>query len=407
MYKEPIKLVDDTRRCSGCGACMTVCAHQAIRMVEDSRGCKYPVIDDRVCVGCGRCRQVCSYHKPGTARASQKAYAAYGIDTGLVKRSASGGMFASLAMSWLRAGGLIAGAVMDVDDGVQVYHILSGKAEDVSRMQGSKYVHSDAWRCYGDVLAMLRSGRQVLFSGTPCQVAAVKALSGDPDNLTTIDLICHGVPPAAMLDDYVKLLGKRLHGRVEGLSFRDKSISRDFCARIDVRRGKKRRSYYLRSGILSFYKYFLQGMTYRDNCYTCPYARMERVSDVTIGDYWGIEKQHGEDIRAGRMPERKDWSCVLANTEKGQRLLDAHAGEIVTYASQAEWIARENHQLQHPTAEPEGRSALIRRYRKDGYAGVEADFMRQCGGKLRYHFRLYRQVRENDKARKTNEGSAT
>ena len=406
MNKERIELVPDTAKCSGCGACMAACPRQAIAMQEGQYGCMYPVIDEAACIRCGQCLRICPYHAPENPTVPQAAFAAAGTEEEVVRNSASGGIFAMLALDWISKGGLVAGAVMDCAEGVQVYHVLSGKAEDVARMQGSKYVQSDAWRCYGEVMAALREGKQVLFSGTPCQIAAIRQLTGNPEHLTTIDLICHGVPPVKMLDEYVRLLGRRFRGQISGFTFRDKSVRRDFCARIDVQRGRKR-SYYLRSSILSFYKHFLTGTFYRENCYSCPYARLERVSDLTIGDYWGIETWHAQDVRNGKMPVRKDWSCVLVNTEKGQQLLDVHGGALALYASKAEWAAQENHQLRRPSARPAEREALLARYEQGGYAAVEEDFMRQCGGKLRYHVRFLRQLRQNARARREDKGSGT
>ncbi len=399
MKKKPIRLYEDPRQCSGCGACLTVCPKQAIRMVEGSYGCKYPVIRAADCVGCGKCKEICAYQSLRAKVQPVAAYAAVGKDDELVKHSASGGLFASIATQWIRDGGLVAGAVMDVNPDVQVYHLLSEREEDIRRMQGSKYAQSDAWRCYGDVFAALKNGKRVLFTGTPCQVAAVKALTGDPDNLTTIDLICHGVPPVKLLNDYVQLLGRRFRGKVTGFVFRDKSVQREFCARIDVQRGKKQRSYYLRSSVLSYYRHFLKGTLYRENCYSCPYARQERISDVTIGDYWGVTKFHAEDFAAGRMPQRGDWSCALVNTDKGTMLLKICGVKLALYPSQLEWVAEQNHQLRHPSAEPEDRKKAVQRYETAGYTAVEVDFVRANGGKLRYLVRLYRQIRENERAR--------
>lgn len=407
MNKECINLVPDAAKCSGCGACMAVCPRRAIDMREGTHGCKYPVINENACIGCGKCVQTCPYHEPDPARSPRRAYAAAGKVADVVRSSASGGVFASLALSWIQQGGLVAGAVMDCAEQVKVYHVLSGEAEDVRRMQGSKYVQSDAWRCYGEAAAALKAGRQVLFSGTPCQVAAVRQLTGDPQNLTTIDLICHGVPPVKLLDEYVALLGKRFRGKIVGFTFRDKSVGRNFCARLDVQRGKRRRSYYLRSSILSFYRHFLNGALYRENCYSCPYARMERVADLTIGDYWGVETQHAEEIQSGRMPVRDDWSCVLVNTDKGQRLLDSHGGALALYPSTPEGVAKENHQLRHPSVKPDSRDKLLEDLEKGGYAAIEDAFVQSCGGNLRYHVRMLKQLRENEKARKNCEGSAT
>ncbi len=390
MNGEKINLVPEASACSGCGACMTVCPKAAISMQEAADGCKYPVIDPSLCVGCQKCLKICAYRQEQGSQLPQAAYAAVGKDDELVENSASGGVFASLALSWIRSGGLVAGAVMDLTDGVQVYHVLSDCEADIRRMQGSKYVQSDAWRCYAQILEATKEGRQVLFSGTPCQVAAVKKLTGNPDNLTTIDLICHGVPPVKMLNEYVQLLEKRFNGKVESFRFRDKSQKKNFTAGLDVRYGKMMRRFYLRSHDLSFYKHFLESANYRENCYNCPFARLERGADLTIGDYWGIEKQHADDFETGRMPKTDAWSSILVNTEKGSRLLNEHAREILLYASNPEWVAAENHQLQYPTPVPEGRSMLFRIYEQEGYKGVEKAFVKTRGGWLKYHLRLWR-----------------
>ncbi len=392
MDREKINLVPDKEKCSGCGACAAICAQNAITMQEDQTGCKYPSVDETLCLQCGRCMKVCSYREAPDVQMPLAAYAACGRDCEQVRHSASGGIFAALAQSWIQKGGAAAGAVMDIDRHVKVYHVLSDRPEDIRRMQGSKYAQSDAWRCYRDVTAALKAGKQVLFSGTPCQVAAVRALTGNPDNLTTIDLICHGVPPVRMLDEYLHLLEKRFGGKITDFSFRDKKAGRDYCARFVLRRGRTERALYLSSSMLSYYKHFLQGMNCRENCYTCPYAKLERNSDVTIGDYWGVEKQHQLDFQSGKMPNRKDWSCVLVNTEKGERLMEKHAGMIERYRSSAEAIAQENHQLCHPTKRPEQRDELLNLYCSGGYAALEKQFLHSVGG-LRYYFRLLKQLR--------------
>ncbi len=396
MNDDFIRLVERAEECSGCGACMAACPKQAISMQPGPKGCVYPVIDHEMCIRCGKCLRICEY-RGGQVGGSepQAVYAAAGTQADLVRDSASGGIFASLAMAWIARGGLVAGAVMDCDGGVQVYHILSGKEEDVCRMQGSKYVQSDAWRCYGDVQAALRAGKPVLFSGTPCQTAAVRSLTGNPENLVTVELICHGVPPVKMLDEYARILSRRFRGMLAGFTFREKRIPKSFCARLEFRRGGRQSSLYLRSHELSFYKHFLEGAIYRENCYTCPYAKLERASDLTIGDYWGVEKYHAEDIASGQMENRRDWSCILVGSDKGAELLKACGQTLTLHPSRLEWAAAENHQLRHPTQNPDSRAELLCRYERGGYAAVEEAFIRQNGGRLRYALRVMKQLRKN------------
>ena len=384
-------LYTSKKNCSACGACVAICPMQAVSMAADDTGCLYPVIDPERCIHCGACHRVCDYGKTEMAQ-PMEAYAAVGKDAKLVPASASGGVFASLAKSVLADGGMVAGAVMDLEDGVTVRHILTDDPAQLSRLQGSKYVQSEAWHCYEEIRTALKQGKTVLFSGTPCQVAAVKELTGDPDRLITIDLICHGVPPKQMLAEFLEILSRRLGGRIRGFSFRDKSCGKAFCARIDTVRG----IHYLQSRFLSFYKLFLSGAIYRENCYSCPYARMERVSDLTMGDYWGIEEAHAAELQSGEMERRGDWSCLLVNTPKGRQFLDAHNG-MTLIPTEFAWIARKNRQLNAPMEKPAQREKILAAYRRGGYREVEKQYIQSNGGLLRFRWQMLKSLRRNAK----------
>lgn len=383
-----ITLASDEAKCAGCGACMTVCPVQAISMETDAYGHLFPRIRENTCIQCGKCMAVCDFSKPAETGKPIKAYAASGKDDRLVKNSASGGVFATLANAACADGICIAGAVMDIADGqADVYHLLSNKKEDLQRMQGSKYVQSDAWRCYDAVIRSIKSGERVLFSGTPCQVAAIKALTGDPQNLITVDLVCHGVPSQRMLNDYLRILKKRFGGTVQQFSFRDKSCGKNFCARIDI---AKKKNIWLRSHYLSFYRYFLEGETYRESCYACPYATMGRTADITIGDYWGVEQFHD-------VPSGKAWSCVLVNTEKGNAFLETYGAGMTLIPTEAEWIARNNKQLTAPSVKGKNRERILKKYTQGGYAAVEKDFVAYNGGKIRFFWRSLKNRHINQK----------
>lgn len=391
---ETIVLFAEEKDCSGCGACAAVCPKQAIRMEPDGSDCLYPRIDGEKCVRCGKCLQVCGQKAPDL-KEPKAAYAAVGRQEKIVKNSASGGVFATLAHSVLEQGGLVAGAVMDCGEtGADVYHILSDRAEDVARMQGSKYVQSDALRCYQALCGAVREGKTVLFSGTPCQVAAVKGLTGDPANLLTVDIVCHGVPPVEMLSGFLRILQKRLGGRIEGFSFRDKSSPKPFTAKIQMKNGEKSRVFRLRSQYLSFYQHFLEGATYRESCYHCPYAGGKRGADLTIGDYWGIEKFHSEDLQAGKLPDRTDWSCILVNTKKGQEFLKRHEERLLCCPTRAQWVAATNRQLTEPSKKHPKRQKLLQAYQSGGYEAVEREFVRENGGRLRFAWRMRKQMRQ-------------
>lgn len=401
---DPIVLVKDAASCCGCGACLTVCPKQAITMEEDAYGCRYPKIDPDKCVHCGKCVKICQYAAPTGGNVPLAVYAAVGKCAQMVRNSASGGIFASLAKSCAQKGGLASGAVLDCENSrADVYHMLSCQESDLRRMQGSKYVQSEAWRSYPDVTEALKAGKTVLFSGTPCQVAAIKALTGDPENLVTVDVVCHGVPPLKMLNDYLGVLSGYLQGEIRDFRFRDKACQKQYAARIDTDNHGKSKRVYLKSSLLSFYAYFLKGTFFRENCYSCPYAGINRVSDITIGDYWGIEQFHGGQFRSGEMPRRNDWSCVLVNTSKGEAFLRDHGEALMLYPSRLEWVVQKNQQLKEPVKRPKNRDFQRKLYKESGYRAVEAAFVQENGGKLRFGLRMIRDILENSRMVKKHE----
>ena len=382
--------------CSACGACLAVCPVEAIEMKASTDGFQYPAIQEDMCVGCGKCVKVCALRTTEEKCAPMAAYAAVGRCDDLVRSSASGGAFASLATQWTNEGGLVAGAVMDTDGkSIQVFHELADCTTGITRMQGSKYVQSDAWKCYKELMEALRQGKQVLFSGTPCQVSAVKRITGNPDNLITMDLVCHGVPSLQMLNDYVKILNRRFRGKTKQIVFRDKSTGKSFCARVDIAKGKKLRQLRIRAHHMSYYQYFLEGAIYRDSCYVCPYAHPERVADITIGDFWGIEKHCSDEIAKRNAARKTDWSCLLVNTPRGKAFMEKYGQELELYLSETSHVAETNQQLNAPSKMPPKRTGILDLYRKKGYAAIEREYIHTSGGRLRYFWRIYKEMRRN------------
>lgn len=370
--------------CCGCGVCGNVCPKNAIEIKPDEEGFLYPEISEERCVDCGLCRKMCAYqNEDKELRTVLKTYAAQYRNDDVVKHSASGGVFACLAEAFTDDGGYVCGAVMDFEDNTaNVHHIISNKKKDITRMQGSKYVQSSLHTCLGEIKRIVKQGDKVLFCGTPCQTAAVKQLTGDPGNLFTIDIICHGVPSLAMFNSFLGY-DTRKSDEIIDFIFRDKTVSLSYCGAKLIRRKKKRLVRQLRPAHLTaFYNYFLKSAIDRNNCYSCPYAGAERIGDITIGDYWGLNKQHAEDVDSGRIDISKAWSCMLVNSEKGIKLADIYGRDIYKIESELKKAAAANAQLNHPSIRHPERETILKLYKKNGYAAVEKYYRKRKGIKI-------------------------
>ena len=193
----------EKEKCNGCHACYNACPVQAISMQFDAEGFLYPAIDASICIDCGKCDRVCSIQNPPAINPYEEAYACYAKNADEHRTSCSGGTFAVLARQVLRDGGIVAGAAFTPTQDVQ--HITIASEADLWKLKGTKYVQSTIGSCYVQVRNYLKCGKKVLFSGTPCQVAGLKAFLGEEyENLITIDLICHGVPSPGIWRRYLK-----------------------------------------------------------------------------------------------------------------------------------------------------------------------------------------------------------
>ncbi|MBE5905184.1 MAG: 4Fe-4S dicluster domain-containing protein [Lachnospiraceae bacterium] len=383
--------------CCGCGACAQVCPVQAISMQESKTGFLFPKIDANRCIECGKCQKSCGYQKTCLETEPLEAWAASARDRKIEINSASGGIFATIATEIVEAGGVAVGAVMkNTQQGIRVCHVIGKTVEDVGKMQGSKYVQSDAYVVFDGVKKALAKGTQVLFCGTPCQVAAIKKVTGNPDNLFTMDLVCHGVPSQKMFRDFIARLEKDLQIQMEAFYFRSKVFGRnDYIAEIVPKRNKK--IYGIPHGLLSFYKLFLDGKINRKSCYQCPFATKQRVADLTIGDYWGIENQHEKEIAEGVVNLSQSWSSILVNTMKGRALLETYGKKLSKVPSKYEKIAERNEQLKMPLKEPKERKELMNLYEKEGYNAVENWFRARMGGKIKFAIKRILGIKKHTK----------
>lgn len=292
------------QECSGCGACAQVCPRSCIQMKPDEEGFLYPNLDSEACILCGKCVRVCPVKNVNT-HAALESCAAVNQNNEMLKKSSSGAIFPLLAQAWIREGGYVCAAEMMED--LSVKHTVTNTLDGLRRMQGSKYVQSDAAGVYGEVKDLLDAGKKVMFVGTPCQVSAVRNLfSRNLEQMLLVDLICHGVPSQEFFRRHVN---RTYPNRIGQVSFRDKPPYEASCFRLTVKSGASVR--HIQPNRDAYYNLFLKSASYRESCYDCRYAQAERVGDITIGD-----------CNSGKMysgfPYGSSISVVILSTEIGK-----------------------------------------------------------------------------------------
>lgn len=372
-------LFENEEECCACGACENICPAQAISFCENESGFLYPKIDEEKCISCKNCVKVCAFKNNTVKNSPLAVYAAIAKDESIRKKSASGGVFTALAEKVIRDGGVAAGVVMDED--FNIHHSFISNADDLKKFQNSKYAQSSTRKTFSQTKDFLERGKTVLYSGTPCQIDGLLSfLKKDYNNLITADIICHGVPGNKMFSDYVSFLKK--DGEVSEFVFREKKLGWGINAVANIN-GKKRK---LWNSASPYLYYFTKGVIYRENCYKCKYADSHRPADLSLGDYWGIERQHPEYLDKKDWDETKGISLVIANTKKGVEFLNSAQNEIELKPSSFEKASHSNAQLRHPS-ERLNRDEIISVYKSGGWSAVENHFKRDIGLK-RYKSRV-------------------
>lgn len=382
-----IELVKSKGKCCGCGACMNVCPQNAITMEEDEYGFIYPRINAEKCIKCHACINVCAYNNANKYKKEPiKSYAATSLDFKVKEKSASGGIFYELSKKVIETNGIVFGAAMENKNGkLVINHIYVDNLNDLSKLQGSKYVQSNIGNSFRTAKKFLDSGRHVMFCGTPCQILGLKSfLRKEYDNLLTIDIICHGIPNLRFFNDYLKVMSNEKKIIIKDFKFRDKSKGWKHNAKIYYTNNDKRLKSKLITGeYSSYYDYFLKCDSFRENCYSCTLASKSRVSDITLGDYWGIEKEHPELLKNKSLNSKKGISCVIINSQKGLNYL-SDISNIFLYESKIEKISLYNGQLNRPSNKGKRRNMVLELYKEKGYLELEKRFKSELHKKMPY-----------------------
>lgn len=342
-------------KCTGCQACKQICPKEAISMVENERGFIYPIVDNDLCIDCGLCQKKCPSVTPVSKHTPIQVYAGWNKDADDRKTSNSGGISYLLSQYVVSSGGYFCGASWDIDSKC-TKHVVTNDVNKLSLYQGSRYSHSDTGDCFKEIRGLLNSGKSVLFTGTPCQVAALKNFLGkEYDNLMTVDLICHGVPSKLTLRDRINTIEKRYNRKVVDMKSREKTPDQLFTS---TKYTFEDGSFYRISVFKDpFFRSFVENYTLRPNCFGCEYAGKERVSDITIGDYWGYNP-HSLRYR----DYQKGNSVIIINTQKGRHILEAISNRLVLDERTYEDAASCNQNLNSPQPCPNNRDEFWKEY---------------------------------------------
>lgn len=375
--KEKMKSICAAEDCTSCMACYSACPAGAITIGTDEQGFYRPQIDSNKCVGCRRCVQVCPAHGHISKNKPHKALAAYIRDEEIRKASTSGGAFSVLAEYVIQKGGAVFGAAFDKD--YVVRHIAAETDADVSRIRTSKYVQCSVGGSFREAKHMLDAGREVLFTGTPCQINGLKQyLRKDYENLLTADIICHGTPTPKFFAEYLRSLEKQHDSPIKSVRFRYKTDNKkkigDDCyynMLIEFNEAcygnsktcclAKNEDPYLRG--------FFSNLFLNPACYHCHFATAERAGDFTIADFWGFRAPSVSWVDTG-----KGTSLILVNTDKAEAVFKEVSPRFRWCERPLEEAIAGNPHLSYPISKGEKYDEFWKDYRARGYEYVREKY---------------------------------
>lgn len=357
-----ISVFDIKEECCGCTACKHICPTNAIEMVADKEGFLYPSINQQLCIDCGQCKKVCAFqngYDTSNNLEQPKVYAAKHKNESIRMDSTSGGAFTAISDYILDNNGVIFG--VSFDDNMHVVHQMAKTIRERDKFKGSKYVQSDLKNVYMEIKQLLKKDIYVLFTGTPCQTAGLSRYlsSSKTEKLILCDIICHGTPSPLMWREHIKHLEMKMKQTIKEYKFRDKSIGWR-GANVTIKfKGKKIAKYSIAK---TFTNLYFSHNIIRPACHNCKYTNLQRTSDITIADFWGIEK-HMQDF-----DDNKGVSLVFVNTEKGDQVFKNIIKDIIVKTSNTNECIQP--QLKEPTKKSKLRNQFWDDYNLKGYAYV-------------------------------------
>ena len=361
-----MRILQNIAECVGCHACYNICPEHAITMLPDSEGFLIPQIDEGHCIKCGLCRKVCPIGKIDSTLLIPSCVVAYNRNLQERMQSASGGIANLLAEDVLRHKGVVFGAAWDENGGV--HHCAIERIDDLASFRGTKYIQSSIENCYFKAKELLQTGRQVMFSDTPCQIGGLKSYLGkEHDALLTVDLICHGVPSPMIWVQYLYEIVQK--SSLAYATFRDKANGIGKARiRLEFANGHVVEEPYLKNW---FVKGFLGNLYLRSSCYHCHFKGLNRQADITLGDAWGAENfapNFGDDFGV---------SLILLNTCKGREAFNTIQDRCIWQPCDYELAMKENPSAICSSPCPVGREIFWQQYQRHGVQRTVAKVLRK------------------------------
>lgn len=357
-----IELVKEKQNCCGCSACMSICPTLAIKMEPDKEGFLYPTIDHTLCIECERCLNVCAFQNGYDTSHNlfePVAFAVKHSSSDVREQSTSGGIFSAISDVVLRNKGSVYGAAFDAN--LIVCHQKATTPDERDALRGSKYVQSEMRQTIHDIEVDLSEGKKVLFTGTPCQVAGVREFfitkKISTENLVLCDIICHGTPSPLIFSQYLNLCEKTEKKKITNHIFRSKVLGWHNHTEVNVFEDGQTDS---KSYVSQLFKHiFYSHAILRPACHNCKYTSLDRASDITIADYWGIDRFLPE------FDDNKGISLALLNTQKGLDYFDLCRDKLIVRDGNARECLYYN--MNQPTKASPLRDSIWNDYHTKGF----------------------------------------
>lgn len=382
-----MNIITIKEQCSACGACINICPVHCISFVQNEYGMIQPLVDENRCIDCNLCLRVCPHFERINKRKPLQCLAAYRKDMSEAMNCASGGIAYSLYEKFISEDYYVVGVQLDQNNKA-VFNITNRK-EEIFAFQGSKYVQADIRGLYENIENILKIGRKILIIALPCQIAAINRFiiykKLPLDNVIFVDCLCHGVSPQKYFDEEIEyFISKFKWNKIKQITFRSNYKYRDYNLTIFAETSKREKVYCAATDMDYYYSGFYEGVSLCECCYKCDYSQVNRVSDISIGDYINVGSNAKYPQYCGK---RNNVSIVLCNTQKGLEIISSLNNVLNLFERPLEEAVEQCPALREPCVRPENRKIFMHKYRIGGFIYAAYSTLDVNKGKIRKRLR--------------------